>query len=168
MFTRFTCRSGTAAGSCAYPTLSKTVAQANDIEDAPITRVEPSWLAALWPFLTSHADARHTDGTGGSVVATGWDASKIRIMYSLKLKPLRVALQRARHHVDSGIALTCKSRVPFRAPTDCVRASLVISELMLARSFVDQVMTRWWRNATDIVNTPSDCRCIESGPGNVQ
>ena len=64
-------------------------------------------------------------------------------MYSLKLIPLLVALHRARHQVDSGMALTCRSRVPFRVPAIDVLASLSVSAFMLLGSFgqgVDSVM----------------------------
>lgn len=90
-----------------------------------------------------HADAPHSEGAGGSASVIGWHAPSNRIMYSLKLTPLRVALQRARHQMGSGMALTCRSRVPFRVPDAGVMAS--VSVFIRLASVVDKVMIGSWR-----------------------
>jgi hypothetical protein len=62
----------------------------------------------------AQADSRHPEGTIVSTSEIGWHVDRILVRYSLKLSPLRVALQRASIQTGSGMALTCRSRFPFR------------------------------------------------------
>ena len=65
-----------------------------------------------------------------------------------------MALQRARHQMDSGMALTCRSRVPFRVPDVGVMASVSVSAFIRLASVVDVVMTLSWRESPVTMSLP--------------